>query len=138
MARPALSHVVLLLKLRWAASCLIVRKRTVLHVEVNWHPRELVRNRNSGALPQRSETLWEQGPALSVVTSPALWSSSTPPGTPTSQQSYRDPLWERASFCPCSIPFHQSSYHSHIYKSSLLRAVPKVECRTQEGRERKV
>lgn len=73
-AEPSPSHVVLLLELRGAASCLIMRKHTVLHVNVNQRHREPARNIHSRVLLLMSETLWQQGPALSVATSPALWS----------------------------------------------------------------
>jgi len=75
IAKPSLSRVVLLLELGWAVSCHIMSKRTVPWAQVDQqhhHHQELVRNRNSRALPTMNSNFWEWGPALSVLTSPAL------------------------------------------------------------------
>lgn len=57
-----------------------MRKHTVLHIKVNQHHWELVKNKNSRALPQMNWNVWEQGRALSVVTNPALWTAPFLPG----------------------------------------------------------
>lgn len=142
IAKPSLSWVVLLLELGWAVSCHIMSKRTVPWAQVDQqqhhHHQELVRNRNSRALPRMNSNLWEWGPALSVVTSPALRSQ------PHSSQGHSLPsvsvtlFWEREqSLSQCFILFHQNSCYDGISKSGLSSAVPKMECSPQESREGK-
>lgn len=96
MAESSLSYVVvLLLQLRRAASRLIMRKCTVLHIKVNQNYWELVNNENSRALPRMNQNVWERGPVLKCCNKSCSADSTISPRAMACRQRYCDPFWER-------------------------------------------
>lgn len=84
----------------------------------------------SRALPSMNQNLWNWGPALSVATSLLCGQRAT---------ACHELVWpflgKGASLSQCFILFPRNSCCDGISKSGLSRAVPKMECGTQEGRE---